>query len=734
MKMTLQFQCTVSKVVHRNENRYILDCLITSCTDGDRIGQSINVIGNFFSATAGDCYRIIGNIDEHEIYGMECHVTRAEYIYPNKISEIEKFLERHTSGVGKKTIQKITERYGVNTIDKIIESVDCIKDAGVGPVRALKLHNMLLMHKSLERLGKLLKNSKLPHIQIMQIYNKLEDDEVEKLQHLPYILCEKNIEWFPLAESIAYELELEDLHEERIGMAILYYLYRAEKDKGHMFVYMDTLKNQFNSFLSKVSIYKNMDIDLKDVTKQIDKHIQQETLKISKNSSGKVCLYLKENYFAEKLIVKKVSELLNPSDQEVHTLEEIKKYILADKIKLNEEQIKAIYMALNNKLSILTGGPGTGKTYTVNSIVKLVKKLYPHYTIELCAPTGKAAIRMNELTDKNSNAKTIHSLIKLGPDLSKKPQEVKADFLIVDEASMIDVKLFSKLLQACTGNTSILLIGDPNQLPSVGAGLVLKDLLESEQIPKTMLTKVFRQDDMGRITINASRIAEGNTNIEIGADDFYFIRKLDIQQNIIELIKRLINKGYRHEDIQVLSPVKQSKNGVFELNRKLQEVYNPPSKGKNEIIIDDMCLFREGDRVIHTQNNADLNVFNGEIGTIIKIEGNGKVDESAVVTVYYEIGKKEVMYSLELHELELAYALTVHKSQGSEFDTIIMPVDPEKEYALNRSLIYTAITRAKNMVVLIGNQEILSRGIQRKADINRNSNIKDWIVNNIRAV
>jgi exodeoxyribonuclease V alpha subunit len=411
------------------------------------------------------------------------------------------------------------------------------------------------------------------------------------------------------------------------------------------------------------------------------------------------------------------------------------------------KQQEAVHMALQNPISILTGGPGTGKTQTINAVIQVIQLIHPNAQIHLCAPTGRAAKRMTELTDMT--ATTIHRAIHLTDvRFDQNVERLYGDFLIVDESSMIDAYLFSKLLEAVNVDMKILFVGDVDQLPSIGAGLILRDLIDSKKIPTTTLTEIFRQAKDSQIVTNAHKVIQGKIvgesdglTFDEKLGDFYFVQKEDterIKNLIIGFIKRLMESphNFKLQDIQVLTPMKEGELGTNALNRIIQETFNPHidkelemelfRTSKSGVINERFDVFRVGDRVIHTINDYDLKVFNGEIGTIHKIYN----DESGnlMMKVNYDDGMVTYDEALAKEELMLAYAMTVHKSQGCEFPVGIMPIHPSQQSMLERHLLYTAFTRAKGKVVLAGVNEALNKGILNNITYHRNSKIKDRLM------
>jgi exodeoxyribonuclease V alpha subunit len=509
------------------------------------------------------------------------------------------------------------------------------------------------------------------------------------------------------------------------------------KGKGRLIPKLSTFLAKYGAYKNEVSILKPSDIE-----KCLVELRGSGKVIIEINEEKEECVYLKNFNFIENRIVSLLKKLIEEPKTSIATKEQIEEFILfhekTHSFKFAEKQKTAIFMSLLNGISILTGRPGTGKTQTINSIIQCVKYINPHATIHLFAPTGKASKRMSELT--GMDAMTIHRGIGLGFGEDEQDEVIlDGDLLVIDETSMMDAYVCYRLLACIHQNIRVLFVGDFEQLPSVGAGLILRDFIYSKRIPTTRLTEIFRQAKESQIVMNAHKIAEGITTSDVDGltfdvkkEDFYFIQRPDrmkAQETIIESVKRFLNKGFTLDDIQILSPMRKGDLGVWNLNRLMQETFNPRAKGKKEVKMDEFTFFREGDKVIHTVNNADLNVFNGEVGKILRIYD--LAEEGLQVEVEYDSEKVVTYGLLNVDELEHAFVTTIHKSQGSEYPIVIMPVHDSQKDMLTRNLIYTAITRAKKKVVLIGTKPVLDAAIRRIDNLVRNSNIKEKIIREI---
>ena len=443
------------------------------------------------------------------------------------------------------------------------------------------------------------------------------------------------------------------------------------------------------------------------------------------NTTTPPSIYLAFNYSNENRIAKELERLSNSAKATFFVPKVISDFLVdyekSTGIALADEQRQGVISALTSPVSVITGGPGTGKTHTIRTIIACAKALEPGINIKVCAPTGKAAVRASDMS--GLPATTIHRMLQLfNPSAHVGAEELNCDILIADEFSMVDAYLCSRLFIAAASHTRIIMVGDYNQLPSVGPGLVLRDFIRSGKIPTVKLTTVFRQAQASRIVRNSYAIINQQDGKPIilnfakkPKDDFYFIEAesiSEIRKTIQRSVHRLKNKyGYNLADIQILTPVRKTPLGADSLNLLFQEEFLPSSTTPSVEVLD--REFRLGDKVIHTKNNSELDVYNGEVGFVERLNF---LPEN-MLTVRFST-EKSVNYSLsDLEQLDLAYGLTVHKSQGSEFPVVIIPVHETILHGLNKNLLYTALTRAKKMVILIGSKQALSAGMRNEENI-----------------
>jgi exodeoxyribonuclease V alpha subunit len=473
---------------------------------------------------------------------------------------------------------------------------------------------------------------------------------------------------------------------------------------------------KFELFYDKYNQYKKFSKSM--ILEAFDRLISKKIIVIEQHISipDMYCIYDTKSYEMEKYVVEKLICLRQIASDEDPAIEEIIDECEKNSYKLDKLQREAVKNAIFNKLSIISGGPGTGKTLVTKIIVEVYKKLYPSSKIQLCAPTGKASRRMSDVI--GMPACTIHKKLGYG---SGSLLPITDDLLIVDECSMMDIDLFYKMLSAVDEKTQIVLVGDYNQLPSVGPGLILRDLIDSKKVPSTMLKSVFRQSNGSEI-INASvAVLEKRIdyiNKEYGKD-FVFVEQKTKQEAYINLegcIKHLLSKGVTPERIQILTPQNEGVIGTTGLNNMMRDICNPPDKRGKGLLVKNTMFF-VGDRIIETENDADLGIFNGSIGVITAIADDGLVADFD--------GRLVPLTIKDMQTVKLGYAITVHKSQGSEFDYVFMPLFNEHEFTLNKNLLYTAITRAKKMFLLLGQNDTLLNTIEKEIVWDRKSQIKD---------
>lgn len=641
---------------------------------------------------------------------------------------IEQFLCKKIKGIGKATAKRIVEKFGENAISVISASPERLLEIkGIGVRRAQVIKEVKNELADYRKVRHKLMHVGLSALDIIKIYEKYGGKAVSLIKENPYKISKEKLISFRKADIIAKKLGISPKDKSRIKEAIIQYINYESNSKGNLFVYKDVLYSELNEYLKKYGAYKaEYTISIEEANKAIENLKEEGTIVAEQDENNDICLYLKQYQDIENNTVELIKKMLNEYQLSTISSIKIKDYLDKSNVQASSSQKQAIIMAMANKISILTGGPGTGKTTTVKWIIDTIKNFYPEAEIELVAPTGKAARKLSEKT--GMEAKTIHRLVGMN-NLGEKTgtlKNISADFLIIDESSMIDVCLFYSLISVISDKTQILLIGDYNQLPSVGPGTIFKDLVESKIIPCVTLEKVFRQKNSSQILQNANKIAAGKKDLNLNnSDEFSFIGTKNIKkikENIVKSIKKLLQIGYKMKDIQVITPMNIGDIGTRELNNFIQDKLNPRKTYKPEIKVKDK-VFRVGDKVMQIINNYEINVFNGESGKIVAIDN--RYPHKVVV----DFGDRAVIYAGDsISQLTLSYAITAHKAQGDEFGIVIMPIHSSHSIMLNRNLIYTSWTRAKGKLVLMGDIEELYRSIDKSCVETRKSLLKDKLL------
>lgn len=704
-------------------------------------GDNINFIavGILYSVREGEKLELVGEWTEHSTYGEQFKVDSFKKIMPTSCDDICRYLSSGIiKGVRKATATKLVEAFGEETLKIISENPEALsKIKGISLQKAYEISKSFNMQLGTSELFIFLSRFGISANSCMKIYRRYQAFSREIVLSDPYLLCTEDCGiTFRKADEIALKNGFYKTEPKRIKAGIIYTLKNALQ-YGHTYLPLNVL------LLEVSHVLEIEEFDFKPYIEKLclEKHC------VCEESYGEKRIYLYEYFKYESYIAKKLSVLSSYRSTKisVNTEPQIDMAEMDSAIKFASLQREAVRLSLTESVMVITGGPGTGKTTIINAIINIMKS--NGLKISLAAPTGRASKRMSSVC--NEEAKTIHRLLEVRYSDSNKLEceynesnPIDTDVLIVDEVSMVDVVLMKALLSALRSGTRLVLVGDVNQLPSVGAGNVLSDIINSKKIPVIRLTEVFRQSENSMIVVNAHDINSGKypaCNLKDG--DFYFAgfdNARDGSRYICELcLTRLKNAyGYESSDIQVLSPVKKGITGVNNMNVVLQGLLNPPSKDKKEKTFGDMIL-REGDRVMQTRNNYDMlwrefgtgaegfGVFNGDVGVVENINSDMKS-----VTVVFD--DKEVIYDFkEVSDLTLAYCITVHKSQGSEFPVVIMPLYPGPDMIMSRNLFYTGVTRAKSLVILVGKKEVMYRMVDNNREDKRYSGLTEKISNEI---
>ena len=672
--------------------------------------ELVTVVGNLIDVNVGSVLLIEGEWTVNKKYGTQFSAYKWEETVPATAFGIEKYLGSGLiKGVGPKFAKRIVDMFGTDTISVIEDNPEQLSEVeGIGEKRIEMIVKSWEQQKEIKNIMLFLQSHDVSTTFATKIYKKYGNKSIEIVKANPYKLADDI--WgigFKTADNIASKLNFDKNCFIRCRSGILYTLNQLADD-GHVYAEKEQLIKKSSELL---------DIEQNFIVEALEKILNTNDLVLDEEA-----IYLPTFYMAEIGIAHRL-KLLNNSPARINTNLKVNISRLQEKIGIeyDEIQAKGIQQAVTAKVMILTGGPGTGKTTTALGIIRILQIMGMH--ILLAAPTGRAAKRMTETT--GMEAKTIHRLLEFKPSGGYQRNEknmLDGDVLIIDESSMIDVILMNSLMKAIPPHMKLILIGDIDQLPSVGAGNVLRDIIDSNQFSVIRLTKIFRQAQSSRIIMNAHKINEGRyPDLSNGKNtDFFFIEaeEPEIAANtIVELVKSRLPKYYHisPSSIQVLSPMQKGMVGASNLNILLQDAINPSDK----------CLYRAGrsfrqnDKVMQIRNNYDKEVFNGDIGFISEIDfDNNKLNVA--------FDNRIIEYDItELDELVQAYAITIHKSQGSEYPVVVMPVMMTHFIMLQRNLIYTGITRAKKVLVIVGTKKAVSYSVRNVTVTKRNTKLKE---------
>ena len=727
----------LTEIIYQNEvNSYLIGIL-------ENEEDTITIVGYMPFLVEGDYIKVIGNFVTHKEYGKQFKVETFEKIMPKTLDSLEKYLSNGTiKGIGPATAKKIVATFGEDTINVFkFEPEKLTQIKGITKEKAIEMAQCFVENWELWQIVGFLDNFGISPANAKTIYKKLGTQTIDEIESNPYILIDlvKGVDFAKL-DKYALENGFEINNYKRIKCGIKYSLVKITYN-GHCC----TLEANLIKYVKE--LLKVEDDDIEHCL--IDLNVKEEIVIEKREDENWV--YSKEIYDAEANIASKL--ILLDSTQNIKRIDsfdsELEKIEKAGNINLSTKQEEAIQAINSNNVVIITGGPGTGKTTIIKNVIDIYKS--HGKKVVLCAPTGRAAKRMTEMTGEE--AKTLHRLLEIGKIekdneftiMNYEVAPIDADVIIVDEASMVDIYLMNYLLNGIYQGTKLILVGDTDQLPSVGPGSVLKDIINSERIKTIFLDEIFRQAAQSKIIVNSHKVNDGEYFLEKEEqeglkDDFFYIKEKsqDIMlDQIISLCKgRLKNFGDYDflENIQILSPTKKGLLGTKELNKKLQEELNPSSDEKNEKKVGEV-IFREGDRVMQVKNNYDIywekgntrsltyengtGIFNGELGKILKIDFLNKQ-----IKILFD-DEKEAWYAFsDMDQIEHAYAITVHKAQGSEFDVVIMVVTQSSAMLLTRNLLYTGLTRAKKLLILIGNDNVVKFMIQNADTKIRNTGLE----------
>ena len=715
---------TISKIIYRNNSNGYTVGLIKIKESDEEVGKIETFTGVLPEFNEKTIYQLNGTFTTHNKYGYQFQVDSFEIVLPEKKDELVDFLSSDLFPIGEKTAKKIVGAFGEDTIDVILNNKEKLLEIPrLGIEKINKINNILKEYQStsnivleLNRMGFNTKDS-------LMLLNKYKDKVIRIIDNNIYDLIDNINLNFKEIDTIAINNKYDLYDERRVEALIIYLLNEITFEQGDTYSFFQEIYNSIIKYLP--------DLKSEDLEYYLLKLSKQKRVVIKKEK-----YYLKELYDAEEYIADRIYRLNNMERRKLPKLKEkIKELEQKIGITYDESQKNAIITSLNNNFTITTGGPGTGKTTIIKGIIRMLVDtchISPQ-NIALLAPTGRASRKLMEVC--NIPAYTIHKYLGWDKDNNtfshNEINVCKEEYIIVDEASMIDTMLMFSLLKGTRLDSKFIFIGDYYQLPSVSQGQVLKDMIDSEVLDVIKLNNLYRQKD-GNYIINLAheiKNKELSDNFLTKKEDYNFIEVDNdyVLTSIKDIILKALEKGYREKDIQVLAPMYKSQNGIDNLNKMLQEIFNPKSNDKNELTVGNKT-YREGDKVLELVNDSDNSISNGDLGYIINItnkEKNGNKKNEIIVDFDGNI----VSFSPDKFiNITHGYAISVHKSQGGEFNMVIIPFVNSFKRMLYNKLIYTAVTRAKSKLILIGSREAFVYGVNNDYVNNRKTTLKEMLI------
>ncbi len=709
------------ELYHNDKNNYYVGVLKLLETNIEELRNknSVYFTGNLINLSYRKSYKMYGDLTRHPKYGIQFLVTTYEEDLPTKKDELIEFLSSDLFPIGEVTAKKIVNLYPEKTIETILANPNCLlMIPRLSEKRIKRIHEVLNNYKSTSEVILKLTKMGFTNKDSLSLFSKYKTTITNIIEEDIYSLVEEKDLTFLEIDEIAKNIGIIENDDRRLKALIIYVMETLTFEQGDTYLYLNEILTFVNRFYSITSF-------------------ELENLIIKLNKLGKIIIeddkyYLKKYYDAEHYIANRLCFLNNIPYKNIKELDkELKKEEKNNKIIYDETQKLAIKKSLTSNLTIITGGPGTGKTTIIKAIVNLLKKVYQvkDNEIALLAPTGRAARRLMETT--TLPAYTIHKYLMWDKETNKfainenNPNPEK--YLIIDESSMIDTILMSSLLKGITEKVKIVMVGDYYQLPSVAQGQILKDLIDSDMLDVISLNRLYRQNEESYIVNLAYEIKNKDISEYFTAkkDDYNFLEcsSEDVLNVISNVISKAIEKGYTENDIQVLAPMYKSINGIDNLNIMLQEKFNPKDSNRNELKIKDV-IYREGDKILQLVNDPDNNISNGDLGYIESIKNDNKQEE---IRINYD-GIRVKYQKDKFVNFRHGYAISIHKSQGSEFKMVIIPFVSSFKRMLYNKLVYTAVTRSKEKLILVGDVNAFIYGVKNDYIENRKTSLKDIIV------